>query len=70
VLTRGERQIALQQVRELMGKRKLALDDLTAYGGEELKSRDPKVLKAAKAVERCWELMAHHGLTHADLESE
>ena len=66
---------AVEQVREFMHQRRLALVDLTAYGGEDLplpnseRVCNPGRLKKARAVERCWELIAKIGLTYEVLES-
>ena len=56
----------VQKVKVFMTASKLALDDLTEYGGQDL--RDTSRRKKARAVEMCWELMARLGVKHLDLE--
>ena len=73
---RKQRAQAVAEVFEFMRRRHLVLADLTEYGGEdfpnpELPERvsDPARVKNARAVERCWELIAQLGLTFETLES-
>jgi hypothetical protein len=68
--------IAVERVAEFMRRRHLTLADLIEYGGEDIpnpklpeKICDPARIKAARAVERCWELIAELGLTYGALES-
>jgi hypothetical protein len=68
----AERQIhaqAVGQVGEYMRKHRLSLADLIDVGGEDLRSADPGVAGKARAVSRCWELMARLQVTHIDLET-
>ena len=53
------------QVRDLMRRRKIALEDLTSIGGAE--SKNPP--ENYRAVEKIWALMARLGVKHADLET-
>src|SRR5262249_36760069 len=62
-----ERQGRVEQVFEYMRARKLSLDDLIEIGGEDLRSPKPAIVSRARAVERCWELLARLGLKYADL---
>jgi hypothetical protein len=68
----AERQIhtqAVGQVHEYMRKHKLSLADLIDVGGEDLRSADPGLAGKARAVSRCWELMARVRVTHIDLKT-
>ena len=66
MLTRSDRQIGLQRVREFMKKQGLKLADLVEYGGEDLS--DLKRGDMARRVDKCWSLMASLNLKHIDLE--
>ena len=58
---------AAAEIFDFMRKHGLALDDLTAYGGEDLKN--PKHAEKARRVDKCWALMARLSVKYADLES-
>ena len=71
-----QRAQAVAEVFEFMRRRHLVLADLTEYGGEDLPNPklpervcNPARVKNARAVERCWELIAQLGLTFETLES-
>jgi hypothetical protein len=60
-----------QAVVEIFGfirRHKLTLADLIEVGGENLRSSNSQIANRARAVSRCWELMARLSLKFADLE--
>ena len=59
---------AVIEILDFMRKHGLALDDLTAYGGEDLKSPDKGRAGKARHVGKTWALMAHLGMKYADLD--
>jgi hypothetical protein len=59
------RAIATAQVAAFMRKRKLALDDLIGFGGEDLGA--PDTAEKARRVQNAWALMAQLGLRYADM---
>ena len=76
-LREREQAVAVNRVFNYMRQHKLSLADLTEYGGEDIpnpklpeKICSPARVKKARAVERCWELIARLGLTFAALEFE
>ena len=67
---------AVSEILDFMRYRHLVLADLTEYGGEDLPNPklpgrvcNPARVKNARAVERCWELMARLSVKFADLEA-
>ena len=62
------RAIAAAQVAEFMRKRKLALDDLIRFGGEDLRSSD--TAEKARRVQNAWALMAQLGVGYADMGAD
>jgi hypothetical protein len=62
-----ERASAVEQVLDYMRRRRLTIDDLVEIGGKDLRSRSPRLRRKVLHVEKCWALMAHHGVKHADL---
>jgi hypothetical protein len=57
------------QVRDYMRTRRLKPTDLVELGGEDQRTDNaPEQRRRAFGVERTWELMAHLGVRHSDLE--
>jgi hypothetical protein len=61
-----------QTVVEIFGfirRHKLTLADLIETGGDDFRSSNSQIVNRARAVSRCWELMARLSLKFADLET-
>jgi hypothetical protein len=57
----------IAQVLDYMRRHKLTADDLVEVGGEDLRSRSQRIRRKVLHVEKCWALMARHGVKHTDL---
>jgi hypothetical protein len=58
---------AIIQVLAYMRQHGLALGDLTALGGEDLRASNPTRVEKARRVEKTWALMARLGIVYAVL---
>jgi F0F1-type ATP synthase beta subunit len=59
---------AVAEVFRFMRKRKLTLADLIEVGGQDLQSPDSQIVNRARAIEKCWALMAQVSVSYSDLE--
>jgi hypothetical protein len=57
----------VEDVRDFVRRMKLDCGDLIGIGGDDLASANPARAGKARAVERCWALMARLGVKHIDL---
>jgi hypothetical protein len=60
---------AVAEVFQFMCRRRLALPDLIEVGGHDLQSPNSQIANRARAVEKCWALMALVSVSYADLET-
>jgi hypothetical protein len=60
---------AVVEIFDFMRRHKLTLADLIEVGGEDFRSPDSQIANRARAVSRCWEMMARLSLKFADLET-
>ena len=62
------RQQAIEEVFKLMHRHKLTIADLTECCGSQLDSPNRKIADRARAVSRCWDLMAREGVKYSQIE--
>lgn len=58
----------LDEVFDFMKRHRLRTADLTECCGSQLDSPNRKIADRARAVSRCWDLMARHGIKYSRIE--
>jgi hypothetical protein len=62
------RETAIEEVLKFMHRHKLTISDLTECCGSQINSSNRKIADRARAVSRCWDMMAREGVKYSQIE--